>query len=141
MATHQLTCFSSPADGIRSGSVVLQTGGEKGPKVRLIRCALVCSPYPVCLNLLKYGTIFCRGAASHLESANTLIALIFLHGLQYLFNAPEGFARLVLEHKVRPSQNLRAAFVTQLSPHTTVATPFLHLLIRGLWSDMASTTI
>ncbi|KAL3150885.1 hypothetical protein ABBQ32_000635 [Trebouxia sp. C0010 RCD-2024] len=70
MTTHQLTCLSSPADGICSGSVILQADGEKGP--------------------------------------------------QYLFNVPEGFARLVLEHKVRPSQNLRAAFVTQLAPQTVV---------------------
>jgi hypothetical protein len=42
--------------------------------------------------------------------------------MQYLFNAPEGFARLVLEHKVRPSQHLRAAFLTQLQPHAAVST-------------------
>ncbi|GAB4817494.1 hypothetical protein N2152v2_004540 [Parachlorella kessleri] len=33
---------------------------------------------------------------------------------QYVFNVPEGFARLVLEHKVRPTANLRAAFATDL---------------------------
>ncbi len=42
--------------------------------------------------------------------------------MQYLFNAPEGFARVVLEHKVRPSQHLRAAFLTQLQPHAAVST-------------------
>lgn len=52
---------------------------------------------------------------------------MFFLGLQYLFNAPEGFARLVLEHKVRPSQNLRAAFVTQLAPQTMVPTFFMPL--------------
>ncbi|KAL0053601.1 hypothetical protein WJX82_008144 [Trebouxia sp. C0006] len=67
MSGFELTCFSSPADGISSGSVIVQVGEDKGPK--------------------------------------------------YLFNAPEGFARLVLEHKVRPSQHLRAAFLTQLQPH------------------------
>ncbi|EIE26920.1 hypothetical protein COCSUDRAFT_59422 [Coccomyxa subellipsoidea C-169] len=33
--------------------------------------------------------------------------------MQYLFNAPEGYARLVLEHKTRPSAKLRALFVVQ----------------------------
>ena len=42
--------------------------------------------------------------------------------MQYLFNAPEGFARLVLEHKVRPSQHLRAAFLMQIQPHAAVNT-------------------
>jgi hypothetical protein len=32
---------------------------------------------------------------------------------QYLFNVPEGFSRLVLEHKVRPNLNLRAVFATE----------------------------
>ena len=35
-------------------------------------------------------------------------------GAQYLFNVPEGFSRFVLEHKVRPTAGLRAAFVTDL---------------------------
>lgn len=33
---------------------------------------------------------------------------------QYLFNVPEGFSRLVLEHRVRPTAGLRAAFATDL---------------------------
>ncbi|KAK9822566.1 hypothetical protein WJX74_005522 [Apatococcus lobatus] len=33
-------------------------------------------------------------------------------GPEYLFNAPEGFPRLVLEHKCRPSARLRAVFAT-----------------------------
>lgn len=33
-------------------------------------------------------------------------------GGQYLFGVPEGFARLVLEHRIRPTLNLRAAFAT-----------------------------
>ncbi len=33
--------------------------------------------------------------------------------MQYLFNAPEGYARLVLEHKTRPSAKLRALFAVQ----------------------------
>ncbi|PRW45195.1 zinc phosphodiesterase ELAC 2-like isoform X2 [Chlorella sorokiniana] len=32
---------------------------------------------------------------------------------QYLFNVPEGFARLVLEHKLRPGAGLRAAFAPE----------------------------
>lgn len=31
---------------------------------------------------------------------------------QYLFNVPEGFSRFVLEHRVRPTLNLRAVFAT-----------------------------
>jgi hypothetical protein len=45
---------------------------------------------------------------------------------QYLFNAPEGFARFVLEHKVRPSSNLRAVFATDL--------PSLVRRGTGLWA-------
>jgi hypothetical protein len=33
--------------------------------------------------------------------------------MQYLFNAPEGYARLVLEHKTRPSAKLQALFALQ----------------------------
>ena len=52
MTTYQFTCFSSPADGICSGSMILQAGGEKGPKVsqslqcppRLLCCARVTQP-------------------------------------------------------------------------------------------------
>ncbi|GIL86072.1 hypothetical protein Vretifemale_14324, partial [Volvox reticuliferus] len=35
--------------------------------------------------------------------------------LQYLLNAPEGFSRLVLEHRCRPGPGLRALFLTDLS--------------------------
>ncbi len=33
MSGFELTCFSSPADGISSGSVIVQVGEAKGPKV------------------------------------------------------------------------------------------------------------
>jgi hypothetical protein len=36
--------------------------------------------------------------------------------LQYLFNVPEGLARLSLEHRVRPGLALKAAFATDVSP-------------------------
>ena len=55
-----------------------------------------------------------------LTAASTTTGFQCCVELQYLFNVPEGFARLVLEHKVRPSHNLRAGFVTQLLPHTAV---------------------
>ncbi|GLI68412.1 hypothetical protein VaNZ11_012800, partial [Volvox africanus] len=35
--------------------------------------------------------------------------------IQYLLNAPEGFSRLVLEHRCRPGPGLRALFLTDLS--------------------------
>ncbi|KAG2447367.1 hypothetical protein HYH02_007695 [Chlamydomonas schloesseri] len=35
---------------------------------------------------------------------------------QYLVNAPEGFARLVLEHRCRPGAGLRALLLTSLTP-------------------------
>ena len=34
---------------------------------------------------------------------------------QYLFNVPEGFARLLLEHRLRPGLALKAAFAASLS--------------------------
>lgn len=34
---------------------------------------------------------------------------------QYLFNVPEGFSRLVLEHKIRPTLNLRAVLTNNAS--------------------------
>ena len=40
---------------------------------------------------------------------------------QYLFNAPEGYARLALEHKARPSARLRAAMVTTLATRGAVS--------------------
>lgn len=47
-----------------------------------------------------------------------------LKGPQYLFNCPEGFARLAIEHKVRPSGQLAAVFLTSLLPQAAVR-PFL----------------
>ena len=37
-----------------------------------------------------------------------------LSAVQYLFNAPDGFARLALEHKLRPSARLQAVCVLRL---------------------------
>lgn len=35
---------------------------------------------------------------------------------QYLFEVPEGFSRLALESKVRPTGKLRACFTSECSP-------------------------
>ncbi|BDA43097.1 probable zinc phosphodiesterase ELAC protein 2 at C-terminar half [Coccomyxa sp. Obi] len=50
----------------------------------------------------------CSAAGDGIEPA----ALLTLgeDGPQYLFNAPEGYARLALEHKIRPSAKLQALF-------------------------------
>lgn len=40
---------------------------------------------------------------------------------QYLINAPEGFARLVLEHRARPGPGLRALLLTSLTPDAAVS--------------------
>ena len=45
----------------------------------------------------------------------------FLVFVQYLVNAPEGFARLALEHRVRPDGSLRAVLATGLSSHALVS--------------------
>ncbi|KAJ7540229.1 hypothetical protein O6H91_10G006100 [Diphasiastrum complanatum] len=37
---------------------------------------------------------------------------------QYLFNVPEGFARLALEKKMRPSSHLSCVCLTSIQPHT-----------------------
>jgi len=48
--------------------------------------------------------------------------------VQYLFGAPEGFSRLVLEHKIRPTAALNAIF--SLRPNSLVsATSLLIALI------------
>lgn len=47
-----------------------------------------------------------------------------LKGPQYLFNCPEGFARLAIEHKVRPSGQLAAVFLTSLLPQAAVSLSF-----------------
>ena len=39
---------------------------------------------------------------------------------QLLVNVPEGFARLVLEHRVRPSAKLAAVVLTHLRPEAAV---------------------
>jgi hypothetical protein len=41
--------------------------------------------------------------------------------VQYLFNVPEGFARLVLEHRVRPGMGLRAILATSTQPSSVVS--------------------
>ena len=43
------------------------------------------------------------------------------HVPEYLVNVPDGFSRLVLEHKVRPSASLAAVFLTSLRPEATVS--------------------
>ena len=37
-----------------------------------------------------------------------------LSAVQYLFNAPDGFSRLALEHKLRPSARLQAVCALRL---------------------------
>lgn len=40
---------------------------------------------------------------------------------QYLINVPEGFARLALEHKLRPSARLSCVLLTSLLPQSAVS--------------------
>ncbi|GAQ86315.1 hypothetical protein KFL_002820100 [Klebsormidium nitens] len=56
-----------------------------------------------------------------------------LKGPQYLFNCPEGFARLAIEYKVRPSGQLAAVFLTSLLPQAAAGLPglFLRLAVDG----------
>lgn len=42
---------------------------------------------------------------------------------QYLVGAPEGFARLALEHKIRPSSALKAVFLPSLRPEAAGGVP------------------
>jgi hypothetical protein len=42
---------------------------------------------------------------------------------QYLINVPEGFARLALEHKLRPSARLSCVLLTSLLPQSAVRFP------------------
>lgn len=49
---------------------------------------------------------------------------------QYLFNVPEGFARFVLEHKLRPGLGLRAVFLTGVG-HECHGLPGLVMRLRG----------
>ena len=62
---------------------------------------------------------------------------------QYLFNAPEGFSRLVLEHKIRPTAALKAvislkpcALVSQLNAchtrHDLLAAATTYRVLLGL---------
>jgi hypothetical protein len=43
-----------------------------------------------------------------------------------LFNVPEGFARLVLEHKMRPSSRLQAVFAAHAQALVLLLTPASH---------------
>lgn len=49
---------------------------------------------------------------------------------QYLFNVPEGFARFVLEHKLRPGLGLRGVFLTGVG-HECHGLPGLIMRLRG----------
>lgn len=70
MTTHQLTCLSSPADGICSGSVILQAGGERGPKVT---SPLQCPPRILrCFTLLQHTILRPHAAWAHFALALTL---------------------------------------------------------------------
>ncbi|GLJ12775.1 hypothetical protein SUGI_0197490 [Cryptomeria japonica] len=53
------------------------------------------------------------------------------NGPQYLFNVPEGFSRLVLEHKIRPSARLASVFLTSLRPHCAGGLGGLLLRLAG----------
>ena len=68
---------------------------------------------------------------------------------QYLFNAPEGFSRLVLEHKIRPTAALKAVFslkpwalVSQLNVchtlHDLLAAATTYRVLLGLWCKLLS---
>lgn len=46
-----------------------------------------------------------------------------LRGPQYLFNCPEGFARLALEHGARPGPGLRAVLLISLAQPAAVRAP------------------
>eukprot|EP01018_Ginkgo_biloba_P007858 Gb_33261 [translate_table: standard] len=52
-------------------------------------------------------------------------------GPQYLFNVPEGFSRLVLEHKLRPSARLASVFLTSLRPQCAGGLGGLLLRLAG----------
>ena len=51
----------------------------------------------------------------------TSVPMTVCGALQYLFNAPEGFPRLVLEHKCRPSAKLQAVFATTCQQQSLVS--------------------
>ncbi|KAH9320506.1 hypothetical protein KI387_015145 [Taxus chinensis] len=53
------------------------------------------------------------------------------NGPQYLFNVPDGFSRLVLEHKLRPSGRLASVFLTSLRPHCAGGLGGLLLRLAG----------
>jgi hypothetical protein len=61
---------------------------------------------------------FTRGATC--TCISTVCQSLVPSCLQYLINAPEGFARLVLEHKARPTAGLRALFALDTTPEALV---------------------
>lgn len=57
---------------------------------------------------------------------------------QLLVNVPEGFARLVLEHRVRPTAKLAAVVLTHLGPSAAVSRKRTVRLIKSDRPLMAS---
>eukprot|EP00873_Tetraselmis_striata_P001973 jgi/Tetstr1/422237/TSEL_013089.t1 len=98
---------AAPADGVAPAVLLEVDGGQACPHspLRTMGGALL-----VAMNLSE-PTV---GAFAHVHgetkasggSCRSAAPLRF----QYLFGAPEGFSRLVLEHKVRPSGKLRTLF-------------------------------
>jgi len=92
----QLIC--AEADGV-GPAALLTLNGEKGPQVQLL--------------IIIFNTLtlfFIPAGTTNLPKFEK--AVLNYSGVQYLFNVPEGFSRLVLEHKIRPGSKLRCAFAT-----------------------------
>lgn len=67
---------------------------------------------------VSYEARFLHAAADGISPALLLSAP--KGAAQYLFNVPEGFARLALEHKLRPSAKLSCVSLTSLLPQSAV---------------------
>lgn len=107
------TLLAAPLDGV-SPSVLLAVAGPDRAPAAQVSCPC-CPPRTLAIVLIDM-----RDVTITLALLIMLCTALFLWTLQYLFNVPEGFARLVLEHRIRPGAGLRAAFATDVQPTSVV---------------------
>lgn len=111
---------SMAAEGGWHAQLIVAEGDGVAPSVLLtVDASEVCACVPTCCLacwLLRASVsmplVYCS-APSDLVTRRSTVA-------QYIFNVPEGFARLVIEHECRPS-TLQAVFALGLQSNATVS--------------------
>ena len=101
---------TAPGDGVEPAALLTVGAAEVGANFHRNFAAIA-------------SYLRCTACATRLSSQAASASFSSVAPLQYLFNVPEGFSRLALEHKCRPRGSLRSLFGLSLQPSATVGLP------------------